>query len=170
MALSHIPMLEALSRVVLRLLGCNPGPMTLQGTNTYLVGTGKRKILVETGETENEVYIDNLETALKQLDTSLDAIVCTHWHMDHVDGIFGVPSRFPIAEIQVFKYPQQDRLTEWQGVDFRFVEDDQIFRTEGATWRSVRTPSHTEDQISLLLEDRSVFTGDCVLGKGSTVF
>ncbi|KAK7091569.1 endoribonuclease LACTB2-like [Littorina saxatilis] len=169
-AAAALPMLEQLSQRVIRILGCNPGAHRLQGTNTYLVGTGKRRILVDTGDSGIPQYISQLKSALEQFSVSLQEIVITHWHPDHVGGVddichaFG--QKYAVSKIKRLSVPD----VPLQETDYTFIKDQHTFHTEGATLKVHFNPGHTEDHFILhLLEDNIVFSGDTILGGTTTV-
>ncbi|KAH9842969.1 Metallo-hydrolase/oxidoreductase [Rhodofomes roseus] len=93
-----LPDIERLSKTVVRVLGQNPGPYTLQGTNTYLVGEHNPYILVDTGE-GRELYPVLLRDALLDPTSTTHAdkphisdIILTHKHHDHTLGLPSVVS------------------------------------------------------------------------------
>lgn len=85
--LSELAKISVLSDRVIRILGCNPGPFTLQGTNTYLVGKGKQRVLIDTGEGNQPDYIKLLREVLDSNTVKLSSIILTHWHPDHIGGL-----------------------------------------------------------------------------------
>ncbi|KIM49643.1 hypothetical protein M413DRAFT_438817 [Hebeloma cylindrosporum] len=88
--LEKIDDVTRLSNHVIRVLGQNPGKFTLQGTNTYLLGSQNPYILVDTAEGLPS-YIPVLTTALQDptnpAQTDVSDIVISHWHHDHVGGL-----------------------------------------------------------------------------------
>ncbi|KAF7715798.1 Uncharacterized protein PECH_005966 [Penicillium ucsense] len=157
-----LPEVERLSASVIRILGANPGKFTLQGTNTYLVGRGHQRILIDTGQGE-EAWVKNLQTVLTDEKATVHQALLTHWHGDHVGGVADLQRLCP--QVQVFKCP-----TDLEQ-DYATIVDGQVFGVEGATLKALFTPGHTEDHMAFVLEEEdAMFTGDNVLGHGTAVF
>lgn len=72
---SVIPKISKLSGLVHRVLGCNPGHMTLQGTNTYLVGSGARRLLIDAGEADKPEYCINLRSVLAEEQCTIKVLI-----------------------------------------------------------------------------------------------
>lgn len=172
-----IPKVSQLSSRVIRVLGCNPSPMTLKGTNTYIVGTGTNRILIDTGNPNVPEYITNLKNTLRDNNISLNGIILTHWHMDHVGGIPDIEKGI-LGSCKVPLYKFKRRSDDWQSEkppesdsSYTFVKDGTILKTEGATLRLIYTPGHTDDHMAIFLEEeKNVFSADCILGEGTAVF
>lgn len=153
---------------VVTVLGKNPGPFTGPGTNTYIVGTGKRPLLLDTGA-GLAIYLELLIAGLAELSHTgeLDKIVLTHAHLDHIGGVKQVRARF--GELAVLKKPWAGP-DEAAGAALTPIDHGSVVQSDGATLRAVFTPGHAPDHLCYYLEEEgALFTGDLVLGAGTTV-
>ncbi|EEQ31625.1 metallo-beta-lactamase superfamily protein [Microsporum canis CBS 113480] len=173
------PLLDVkiLSPRVIRILGGNPGPFQLQGTNTYLVGMGEKRILPERRFRPTSLkpyadvsqgkksWIDNLVGVLGKHHLSISHVLLTHWHGDHTGGVpdlLSSDNAVSVSEDDVYKNSPDAGQQP--------IHDGQVFSVPGATLRAVHTPGHAEDHCCFVLdEENALFTGDNVLGHGYSV-
>ena len=177
--LPHLDDITRLSPRVVRVLGGNPSKFTLQGTNTYLIGTGSKRILLDTGEGK-PVWATSLKKTLEDEEASVDRILLSHWHPDHVGGVKDALKLPACKDAKVYKNDPnagQETFADGEVISYEppagqlDIEDGQVFATDGATLTAFHCPGHTTDHMAFILkEEDAMFTGDNVLGHGTAVF
>lgn len=161
-----LPDVDVWSDRVVVALGQNPSIFTGPGTNTYLVGTGAQRILLDTGQGV-DAYLPVLDRALERAGCRIQEIVLTHGHLDHIGGAADVIGRH--GRLRVSKRLHAGLDAPWP-VELRAIDEGTVIETEGATLRALHTPGHAEDHLCFVLEEeQSLFSGDNVLGVGTTV-
>lgn len=138
------------------LLCDNPGLMTLEGTNTWVLrGPGSDEIVIVDPGPDDDAHI----ARIAELGT-VALVLISHKHEDHTGGI--------------------DKLVELTGATVRSVgsgflrglggplTDGEVIDAAGLRIKVMATPGHTVDSLSFVLDD-AVLTADTVLGRGTTV-
>jgi glyoxylase-like metal-dependent hydrolase (beta-lactamase superfamily II) len=165
-----LPDYARLSPRVATVLGHNPGPFTGPGTNTYIVGTGPRPILLDTGIGVPK-WAELLPQALRELAGTgdIEKIVITHAHQDHIGGVKDVTRMLGRREVLKKPWPTPGP-DEVAGTPITAIDDGTVVTTEGATLRGVFTPGHAPDHLCYyFVEEKALFTGDVILGAGTTI-
>lgn len=133
----------------------------MRGTNTYLIGKGHQRVLIDTGEGKAS-WPRLLASVLSSEGATVTNALLTHWHPDHVGGVKDLLTLCKGAIIH-----KHHPVTTGQSN----IEDGQIFQADGATLRAFHCPGHTADHMAFILkEEDAMFTGDNVLGHGTAVF
>ena len=137
------------------LLARNPSPMTLDGTNTWLLrAPGEERCLVVDPGPDDAAHLDAVAAA-----GPVAEILLTHGHPDHADGAAGLRERTgaPVRALD----PAYRLGGEGLG-------EGDVFTGAGVEVRVLATPGHTSDSLCFAIGD-AVLTGDTVLGRGTTV-
>jgi glyoxylase-like metal-dependent hydrolase (beta-lactamase superfamily II) len=140
-------------------LAPNPSPMTLDGTNTWVLAEphAGRSLVIDPGP-EHEGHLSRVAAEAGRV----ALVLLTHGHLDHAEGA----RRFAelAGGVPVRALDPAHRLGE-EG-----LSEGDVVELDGLELRVMHTPGHSHDSLSFWLPaDRAVLTGDTVLGYGTTM-
>jgi glyoxylase-like metal-dependent hydrolase (beta-lactamase superfamily II) len=151
-----------LEPLVTRVLAPNPSGMTLDGTNTYVIGEpgSGQAVLVDPGP-DDPAHLAAVEQVLTARGARCVAVLVTHHHGDHAEAALPWGDRFG-AQVAA----ADAAVTGPRG---RLLEPGERLALAGTTIGVVPTPGHTSDHLAFRLESGAVLVGDHVLGRGTSV-
>jgi glyoxylase-like metal-dependent hydrolase (beta-lactamase superfamily II) len=134
-----------------RVLAPNPGVYTLDGTNTWIVGSAPT-FVIDPGPDMPEHLADVAREA-----GSVGAVLVTHDHPDHAPGALPF-ARLVGAPVYAFRLAGAEALSAGQRV-----------RAGDLDLTAIHTPGHASDHLAFFEPgSRALFTGDAVVGRGTS--
>ncbi|WP_235921547.1 MBL fold metallo-hydrolase [Lentzea tibetensis] len=137
-------------------LADNPSPMTLDGTNTWVLRAPDAAscVVVDPGP-DDEAHLRRVAAC-----GPVDEVLLTHGHPDHSAGarrfaeLVGAPVR---------------ALDPAHRLGSEGLAGGDVIARAGLEIRVLGTPGHTADSLCFVIGDEAVLTGDTVLGRGTTI-
>jgi glyoxylase-like metal-dependent hydrolase (beta-lactamase superfamily II) len=126
----------------------NPGPLTLTGTNTWVLGRDPAWVVDPGPALPAHLDAVAAEVAARG---GAGGIAVTHDHADHVEGLAALRERLGSPPVAAARGP----------VDVRVGDGDAF-----GPLRAMALPGHADDHV-VFVADRVAFVGDAVLGHGS---
>ncbi|HJR97534.1 MAG TPA: MBL fold metallo-hydrolase [Actinomycetota bacterium] len=137
---------------IVRVLAPNPGPYTLDGTNTWVVGDDPA-VVIDPGP-DDDAHLDEVA---RTAGDRVAAVLVTHDHPDHAPAAAAFARRVH-APLFAFRLPGADHL-----------RDGQVVAAGAVALTAVHTPGHTSDHMAFHVPAAgALFTGDAVLGRGTS--
>jgi glyoxylase-like metal-dependent hydrolase (beta-lactamase superfamily II) len=155
-----------------------PAPVTIvnvgyRSTNYWVVSAGTRRLLVDLGYPGT---MGTMRACLQRMDVPLAEIrygLATHYHLDHA----GLAQELKLAGVALLvmepQVPAIPLLKQWMkprdhylditlhdNVTIPLAQSRALLAEMGIEGEILHTPGHSDDSVSLLLDDGAVFTGD----------
>jgi len=140
--------------------------MTGAGNHTYLLASAGRAVLIDAGVGHPD-HLVAIERALSESQASLQSVLVTHGHSDHVSGVPAIASAHPKTAFAKYVWPGDDPI---HGITWVPLADGQEVRFGESSITAIHTPGHSPDHIAFWHEPtRAVYTGDLLIAGSSVM-
>jgi len=161
-------------------------------SNSYLISVGKQNILVDTGKESVYMRLLNNITQLKFENREISYLLLTHTHFDHcqsakrlkdetdcqiivsenavksiLNGYTKLPDGTLFLTKQIARIGQAIGSKKYGYTPFKpdiLIKGEDVFQIESLDIKILKTTGHSEDSISILVDDEIAIVGDTLFG------